>query len=100
MLVHLSKQLLHVVVLVVLRCLLGSAVVVHELDVVVRCILRLQDWSSLHLVVDPSKLNKSIASNLKSSHPTLKIHRTSVVFHELRKPIQEHVLLTFDEMWS
>ena len=46
------------------------------------------------------RLNESVASDLKSSHPSLKIHRTSVVFHELHEPIQEYILSTFDEMWS
>ena len=55
----------------------------------------LQIWKEIH-----PRPNKSTSSKLKSSHPFLKIHRTSVVFHELHESIQDHCLRSLDEMWS
>ena len=48
-----------------------------------------------------SKSGKRFISNkLKSSHPLLQDHRTSVVFHEPHESIQGHCLGSLDEMWS
>ena len=46
------------------------------------------------------RLNESVSSELKSGHPSLQVHSTSVVFHELHEPVQENSLCTLDEMRS
>ena len=55
----------------------------------------LQIWQEIHL-----RLNKSVSSKLKSSHPLLQVHCTSVVFHELHESMQEHCFGPLDEMQS